>query len=121
MTKTEKSEIYRLRGNAAVQGGDLPGAAQAYTEALKACPQNVAAYANRAAVHLHMGDDKKAEGDASIALVMAPAKDKSKQALRLKAYFRRALARKGLKKYQAALDDLAAVLKAEGRYVEDVY
>ena len=99
--KEAEAERVKEAANALFRSGDLRGALAGFTEAL-GLHKSAALYSNRAATHLKMGNAQAAEDDCTEALRC----DK----FFVKAYHRRATARKELGKLTEALEDLQQVL-----------
>ncbi|KAK9844184.1 hypothetical protein WJX81_007264 [Elliptochloris bilobata] len=95
---------WRAKGNAEFKAGRYDAAIEAYTRAL-AAKATAAGYGNRALAHLRSGDAGKAEEDARQALRV--------DASFLKAWQRRAAARRALGRPLAAVADLEEALRLE--------
>lgn len=91
------ADEWRLTGNSFYAHGDIERAEECYTTSLNYVPLNPATLSNRAMCRLKLKRYKGAEEDASEAIAI----DKTSH----KAYFRRGLARRALKKLEAAQAD----------------
>jgi tetratricopeptide (TPR) repeat protein len=92
-------------GNEYFKRGDVEQAMRCYTKGIDVDPHNASAhvlYANRAQCYIKLRKWEEAEKDATVSVQMNRAYSK--------AFFRRAVARKGLKKYKDARSDLETVL-----------
>lgn len=97
-------------GNEAMKANDYLLAIQLYTEAIDLDSSNMMFYNNRAQAYLKVSKFVEAEADSTVVI------DSNKRLPNLKALFRRALARKGLKTKQSlasAQEDLSVILQAE--------
>ena len=109
-------------GHAALKAGDLQSAAEHYSRCIALQANNVVGYTNRALVYLKLGEavvspssepEKRrrrrafyhegaaADCDAALAI----------DAANVKAFFRRAKAKKALGKFKEAIEDIKALLK----------
>lgn len=91
------ADEWRLTGNSFYAHGDVERAEECYTTSLNYVPLNPATLSNRAMCRLKLKRYKGAEEDASEAIAI----DKTSH----KAYFRRGLAHRALKKLEAAQAD----------------
>ena len=96
----------KQEGDAAMQRQAFKEAEQCYSQALM-CRSDAAVFCNRAFARLRLERWQAAEEDATAALQFD-----LEEKLRIKALFRRGLAREALGHLQAASDDLNAALKA---------
>eukprot|EP01061_Rhynchopus_euleeides_P003804 TRINITY_DN13094_c0_g1_i1.p1 TRINITY_DN13094_c0_g1~~TRINITY_DN13094_c0_g1_i1.p1 ORF type:complete len:382 (+),score=165.51 TRINITY_DN13094_c0_g1_i1:74-1147(+) len=107
-----KAQALKDSGNALFQKGTYDGALQSYTEAIgllsgrlddvnaAECQQMLLTlHLNRAQAHLKAGSLREAEQDCTVAVTADPTS--------VKAWYRRASARRLMKEYDAALSDLA--------------
>lgn len=90
------AEEWREKGNVLYKRGDVTGAEACYTQSLT-YSENAAALSNRAMCRNRFGRFREAEEDASAAIIADPAY--------VKAYHRRAAARRGLHKKEQAMED----------------
>ena len=111
----------KQEGDAAIQRQDFKQAEQCYTEALKFRPKGseAAVLCNRALARLRLECWQAAAEDATEALQslqqslrQGTLEESLEEKLRIKALFRRGLAREAMGQLQAASDDLNAALKA---------
>ncbi|XP_015516347.1 RNA polymerase II-associated protein 3 [Neodiprion lecontei] len=96
---------HKEKGNVFVKKQQWSQAVQSYDEAIKVFPYDAVFYANRALCHLKMDNLYSAEADCTAAIQL--------DELYVKAYHRRATARKELKQYKEAMEDLEKVLKLD--------
>ncbi|KAK3234950.1 hypothetical protein CYMTET_54829 [Cymbomonas tetramitiformis] len=94
---------HKEQGNSRFRNGDFAGAIESYSESLQLAPASAATFANRAAALLKLGRSAEAEEDATQAI--------ERDASYVKAYHRRAQARRNLGQLQAALEDYEVVLR----------
>ncbi|XP_049901721.1 sperm-associated antigen 1 [Epinephelus moara] len=92
----------KQEGNDFVKKGQFQDALGKYTECLKLKPEECAIYTNRALCYLKLERFAEAKQDCDAALKVEPTNKK--------AFYRRALANKGLKDYLACSSDLQEVL-----------
>ncbi|XP_029307422.1 sperm-associated antigen 1 [Cottoperca gobio] len=95
----------KQEGNDFVKKGQYQDALGKYTECLKLKPEECAIYTNRALCYLKMERCTEAKQDCDAALKVEPTNKK--------AFYRRALANKGLKDYLACSSDLQEVLRQD--------
>ncbi|XP_074510626.1 sperm-associated antigen 1-like [Sebastes fasciatus] len=95
----------KQEGNEFVKKGQYQDALGKYTECLKLKPEECAIYTNRALCYLKMERFTEARQDCDAALKVEPTNKK--------AFYRRALASKGLKDYLACSSDLQEVLQQD--------
>ncbi|KAM6936655.1 sperm-associated antigen 1A-like [Lycodopsis pacificus] len=104
-----KSEVQftalKQEGNEFVKKGQYQDALGKYTECLKLKPEECAIYTNRALCYLKLERFAEAKQDCDAALRVEPTNKK--------AFYRRALANKGLKDYLACSSDLQEVLQQD--------
>lgn len=111
--KVDPMQTAKEEGNEYFKRGDIEQAIRCYTKGIDVDPQNASThvlYANRAQCYIKQRKWEDAEKDATISLQMNRAYSKS--------FFRRAVARKGLKKYKEARSDLETVLALQQGDVE---
>jgi cytochrome c-type biogenesis protein CcmH/NrfG len=104
-TPEEIFEEFRMKGYSLVQAGDFERALHCYSQCIKSCPSRVTGYTNRALCFLKLNRPGLAEEDCIKALEM----DKKN----VKGLYRRALARKALKRYSEAAKDLHQLLQID--------
>ncbi|GAQ79663.1 hypothetical protein KFL_000350180 [Klebsormidium nitens] len=97
------AEEWREKGNVLYKRGDVTGAEACYSQSLT-YSENAAALSNRAMCRNRFGRFREAEEDASAAIIADPTY--------VKAYHRRAAARRGLHKKEQAMEDYKVVLQA---------
>ncbi|KAK9513230.1 hypothetical protein VZT92_026779 [Zoarces viviparus] len=95
----------KQEGNEFVKKGQYQDALGKYTECLKLKPEECAIYTNRALCYLKLERFAEAKQDCDAALRVEPTNKK--------AFYRRALANKGLKDYLACSSDLQEVLQQD--------
>ncbi|XP_076593770.1 sperm-associated antigen 1A isoform X2 [Chaetodon auriga] len=95
----------KQEGNDFVKKGQFEDALGKYTECLKIKPEECAIYTNRALCYLKMERFTEAKQDCDAALKLEPTNKK--------AFYRRAMANKGLKDYLACSSDLQEVLQQD--------
>ncbi|XP_068425516.1 sperm-associated antigen 1-like [Clinocottus analis] len=95
----------KQEGNDFVKKGQYQDALGRYSECLKLKPEECAVYTNRALCYLKLERFAEAKQDCDAALRVEPANKK--------AFYRRALANKGLKDYLACSSDLQEVLQQD--------
>ncbi|KAM6909719.1 sperm-associated antigen 1-like [Xenentodon cancila] len=95
----------KQEGNDFVKKGQYQDALGKYTECLKMKPEECAIYTNRALCYLKLERFTEAKQDCDAALKLDPANKK--------AFYRRAMANKGLKDYLACSSDLQEVLQQD--------
>ncbi|KAF1387397.1 hypothetical protein PFLUV_G00078270 [Perca fluviatilis] len=95
----------KQEGNDFVKKGQYSDALGKYTECLKLKPEECAIYTNRALCYLKLDRFTEAKQDCDAALKVEPTNKK--------AFYRRALANKGLKDYLACSSDLQEVLQQD--------
>ncbi|XP_026228285.1 sperm-associated antigen 1 isoform X2 [Anabas testudineus] len=95
----------KQEGNDFVKKGHYQDALGKYTECLKLKPEECAIYTNRALCYLKLDRFTEAKQDCDAALKLEPTNKK--------AFYRRALANKGLKDYLACSSDLQEVLQQD--------
>ncbi|XP_068591653.1 sperm-associated antigen 1-like [Cebidichthys violaceus] len=95
----------KQEGNEFVKKGQYQDAQGKYTECLKLKPEECAIYTNRALCYLKLERFAEAKQDCDAALRVEPTNKK--------AFYRRALANKGLKDYLACSSDLQEVLQQD--------
>ena len=103
--KVDPMQTAKDEGNEYFKRGDAEQAIRCYTKGIDVDPHNASAhvlYANRAQCYIKLRKWDEAEKDATVSLQMNRAYSK--------AFFRRAVARKNLKKYKEARADLETVL-----------
>ncbi|KAK2844121.1 hypothetical protein Q5P01_010780 [Channa striata] len=93
----------KQEGNDLVKKGQFQDAQGKYTECLRLRPEECAIYTNRALCYLKLERFTEAKQDCDAALKLEPTNKK--------AFYRRALANKGLKDYLACSSDLQEVLQ----------
>eukprot|EP00727_Mastigamoeba_balamuthi_P013833 m51a1_g9072 hypothetical protein (588) ;mRNA; r:127836-129949 len=103
--RREEAEGHKDRGNELFRKGKFWDAAQAYSRGMAADPANAVLPANRAMAYLKLSKFNQAEEDCTLAIRNDPKY--------VKAYYRRAAARKALKKYGLAIQDLDKVLEMD--------
>lgn len=96
---------HKNEGNGFVKQQQWSRAVLSYDEAIKVFPYDAVFYANRALCHLKMDNLHSAEADCTTAIQL--------DELYVKAYHRRATARKELKQYKEALQDLEKITKLD--------
>ncbi|XP_012258544.2 RNA polymerase II-associated protein 3 [Athalia rosae] len=96
---------HKDKGNIFVKQGKWSQAVECYNEAIKVFPYDAVFYANRALCYLKMDNLYSAEADCTTAIQL--------DEHYVKAYHRRATARKELKQYKEALQDLEMLLKLD--------
>ncbi|KAK4684602.1 hypothetical protein P7C73_g5572, partial [Tremellales sp. Uapishka_1] len=99
------SEKARTEGNNAFKKGKWTESIGLYTQAALLNPSDPTAYLNRAQSYLKLDKFLDAEKDCTIALEL--------EEVCIKGHYRRGLARKGLGKYEDALNDIKRVLGLE--------
>ncbi|XP_052797101.1 sperm-associated antigen 1-like [Mya arenaria] len=104
-TPQQQFDALKAQGNEAVKKGNFRVAAQLYTQCEGVLPDQTVTYTNRALCYIRLNQTKEAEADCSKALTLE--KDN------VKALFRRAQARKMLKKYREGIEDLSHLLKVD--------
>uniref|UniRef100_A0A8C6WRQ8 Sperm associated antigen 1 n=1 Tax=Neogobius melanostomus TaxID=47308 RepID=A0A8C6WRQ8_9GOBI len=92
----------KQEGNDCVKKGQYKDAVEKYSECLKLKPEECAVYTNRALCYLKLERFAEAKQDCDAALKSEPTNKK--------AFYRRAMANKGLKDYVACSSDLQEVL-----------
>ncbi|XP_073702981.1 sperm-associated antigen 1 [Garra rufa] len=97
-------------GNVLVRSGCYQEAVNRYTECLQLKPQECAVYTNRALCYIKLQRFIEARQDCDSALQLQPTNKK--------AFYRRALANKGLKEYAACCSDLQQVLCLDASVTE---
>ncbi|XP_013404500.1 sperm-associated antigen 1-like, partial [Lingula anatina] len=102
--KELKASREKDKGNEAFRSADYQEAVTYYSRSLSLCP-SAASYNNRAIAYVKLCKWKKAIEDCDQVLQLEPGN--------IKACFRRALANKGCKDFQAAKEDLEQVLTVE--------
>lgn len=105
MTPQEKFDKLKAEGNNFVKEGKFREALESYNSCEEVLPGQVAIYTNRALCYIRTNQAEEAEEDCTRAL--AQEKDN------VKALFRRAQARKMLKRYRDALEDLKHLLSVD--------
>ncbi|CAL8247928.1 unnamed protein product [Lota lota] len=95
----------KQEGNEFVKKGQFQDALGKYTECLKLKPEECTVYTNRALCYLKVERFAEAKQDCDAALSLEPTNKK--------AFYRRALANKGLKDYLASSSDLQEVLQQD--------
>ncbi|CAL8338826.1 unnamed protein product [Gadus morhua 'NCC'] len=95
----------KQEGNEFVKKGQFQDALGKYTECLKLKPEECTVYTNRALCYLKVEKFAEAKQDCDAALGLEPTNKK--------AFYRRALANKGLKDYLASSSDLQEVLQQD--------
>ncbi|KAL4222400.1 Sperm associated antigen 1 [Mactra antiquata] len=106
-TPQEEFEEMKLEGNNFVKNSKFKEAVTCYNKCNDILPGQVAIYTNRALCYLRLNEATKAECDCNEALTIE--KDN------VKALFRRAQARKMLKRYRDSLEDLKHLLQIDGK------
>merc|ERR1712154_617329 len=96
---------FKSEGNANFKAKKYNLAIKNYTKAIESTPENGVLYSNRAIAKLKNKDFKGAELDCNKCIEL----DSSQ----IKAWFRRGLARKALKKYNKSLQDFQTVLNLD--------
>merc|ERR1719384_799535 len=96
---------YKSEGNDHFKAGQYKLAINSYSKAIQATPQNAVLFSNRAMAKLKNKDFKSAESDCTQCIEL----DSSL----IKAWFRRGLTRKALKKYNKSLEDFETALKLD--------
>ncbi|XP_034466389.1 sperm-associated antigen 1-like isoform X1 [Hippoglossus hippoglossus] len=97
--------VLKQEGNDFVKKGQYQDALGKYSECLKLKPEECAVYTNRALCYLKLERFTEAKQDCDAALKLEPTNKK--------AFYRRALANKGLKDYLACTCDLQEVLQQD--------
>ncbi|XP_041104662.1 sperm-associated antigen 1 [Polyodon spathula] len=100
----------KQEGNDFVQKGQYKDALGKYTECLKLKSSECAIYTNRALCNLKLNQFEEAKQDCDSALQLEP--------FNMKAFYRRAMAHKGLKNYAYCMDDLKEVLRLDPNVTE---
>ncbi|CUG85901.1 Hypothetical protein, putative [Bodo saltans] len=103
--KEDPVQVAKDQGNEYFKQGQIEDAIRLYTKGIDLDPDSSSThvlYANRAMCYLKTNDNEKAERDATKCVQMNRGY--------VKAFYRRALARKALKKYKDARSDLETVL-----------
>jgi tetratricopeptide (TPR) repeat protein len=106
-----KSIALKTQGNEAMKAGKCAAAIDFYTQAISCDASNILFFNNRAQAYIKTSQFEKAEADASHVI-----QHDTDQIPNLKAYFRRALARKGINtedSLECALDDVSFILSHE--------
>lgn len=118
-TEAAEFEAAKTAGNAAYRLGNYSDAIAHYNRAERINPCSPLAPANRALVHLKLGDYKAANDDSTVALALqdefsSDSRD-AQDALRVKLLLRRGKARLGLGQLQSAAGDYHHVLDIEAQ------
>ncbi|KAA1476433.1 hypothetical protein DENSPDRAFT_511432 [Dentipellis sp. KUC8613] len=108
--RRQRAEAHKVEGNKKFQEGRYEEAMECYHDAIVVNGPQPHILSNIAATYLKMGDYRRAEGTACYALMHDP--------LFIKARYRRAIARKGLKKYEKAISDLVWILQQDPSLTE---
>jgi tetratricopeptide (TPR) repeat protein len=109
--KVDKSVDLKNLGNDAMKSGKCEAAINFYSEAIQCDGSNILFFNNRAQAYIKTSQFVKAEADATHVILNDPA-----SAPNLKAYYRRALARKGIstvESLRSALEDVSCILSHE--------
>ena len=107
----EKSIDLKTQGNEAMKAGRCEAAIEFYSCAISCDPSNVLFYNNRAQAYLKIAQLNEAEADASYVIKHSP-----NQSPNFKAFYRRALARKGINTMESlklAQEDILFILQHE--------
>uniref|UniRef100_A0A9J8DBW2 RNA-polymerase II-associated protein 3-like C-terminal domain-containing protein n=1 Tax=Cyprinus carpio carpio TaxID=630221 RepID=A0A9J8DBW2_CYPCA len=107
---TAEFELLKHDGNALVRSGCYQEAVDRYTGCLQLKPHECAVYTNRALCYIKLQRFTEARHDCDSALQLQPTNKK--------AFYRRALANKGLKDYAACRSDLQQVLCLDASVTE---
>ena len=103
-----RSDELKNQGNEAMKHGEFHGAVDLYTRAIANDPANILFYNNRAQAYLKIKQFDKAEADASHVIL-----NTSESPPNLKAYYRRAVARKEIgtvESLKLAIEDISLIL-----------
>lgn len=103
--KEESFEEVKSRGNDCVKKSEFKSAIECYTRCVELDPKQTVSYTNRALCYIRIDQPEKAEQDCTTALSIE--KDN------VKALFRRAQAKKMLKRYKDSLSDLVHLQKVD--------
>ena len=103
----QKFDLMKSEGNSHVQKGQYQEAVPCYTSCIEILPDKAVSYTNRSLCYLKLNKPEEAEADCTKALTLE--KDN------VKAMFRRAQARKMLKKNKESLEDLNHLLKVDSK------
>lgn len=104
-TPEQKFDLLKSEGNSHVQKGQYQEAVPCYSSCIEILPDKVVSYTNRSLCYLKLNKPEEAEADCTKALTLE--KDN------VKAMFRRAQARKMMKKNKESLEDLNQLLKVD--------
>ncbi|KDE08523.1 hypothetical protein MVLG_01302 [Microbotryum lychnidis-dioicae p1A1 Lamole] len=103
---SKAAEASKDKGNLAFRQANYALALAHYTTSIQLDPSSYLYPLNRSLVHLKLNEWRQAEKDATVALELDPVEASKK------AYYRRALARKGMAKYKLAIKDLEQAKEA---------
>eukprot|EP00485_Elphidium_margaritaceum_P013240 CAMPEP_0202686816 /NCGR_PEP_ID=MMETSP1385-20130828/2578_1 /ASSEMBLY_ACC=CAM_ASM_000861 /TAXON_ID=933848 /ORGANISM="Elphidium margaritaceum" /LENGTH=419 /DNA_ID=CAMNT_0049341475 /DNA_START=35 /DNA_END=1294 /DNA_ORIENTATION=+ len=103
----ELAAKYQSEGNEQFKAGKYASAIASYTKGIECLPSNAVLFSNRAMAKLKVNDYEGAEIDCDASIEL--------DATLTKAWFRRGLARKMLKKYNTALQDFESVLRLDAK------
>ncbi|GAW09897.1 RNA polymerase II-associated protein 3 [Lentinula edodes] len=102
---TTKAQTAKDKGNISFKNGDFPSAIGHYTQAILEDPKDWTFPLNRAAAYLKLGKNEDAERDCTTVLTLNTSN--------VKAFFRRAQARRGLEKLAEAQEDLEQAISLD--------
>ncbi|KAJ3934059.1 MAG: hypothetical protein NXY57DRAFT_995985, partial [Lentinula lateritia] len=102
---TTKAQTAKDKGNISFKNGDFPSAIGHYTQAILEDPKDWTFPLNRAAAYLKLGKNEDAERDCTTVLTLNTSN--------VKAFFRRAQARRGLEKLAKAQEDLEQAISLD--------
>ncbi|KAJ3872994.1 hypothetical protein F5051DRAFT_506809 [Lentinula edodes] len=102
---TTKAQTAKDKGNISFKNGNFPSAIGHYTQAILEDPKDWTFPLNRAAAYLKLGKNEDAERDCTTVLTLNTSN--------VKAFFRRAQARRGLEKLAEAQEDLEQAISLD--------
>ncbi|XP_061185926.1 sperm-associated antigen 1-like [Saccostrea echinata] len=107
LVKEESFDEIKSRGNEHVKNSKFKPAIECYTRCIELDPKQTVSYTNRALCYIRINEPEKAELDCTTAL--------SLEEDNVKALFRRAQAKKMLKKFKDSLSDLVHLLRVDNK------
>ncbi|XP_062574772.1 sperm-associated antigen 1-like isoform X2 [Saccostrea cucullata] len=105
--KKESFDEIKSRGNEHVKNSEFKPAIECYTRCIELDPRQTVSYTNRALCYIRINQPEQAEQDCTTAL--------SIEEDNVKALFRRAQAKKMLKKFKDSLSDLVHLLRVDNK------